>query len=144
VPSSNPHFDGDDDYVESQQVSQRKKNAKAQKKSKKAKRREKEETSLRQERIEAEKERREEREFRLAHQNQNKDIDAGLTNQLPSEGAKKSCNTCGGSFTPTEHRAHFRSDWHRYNQKLKMKGVSPIDENEFLMFDADAFFADDL
>lgn len=144
IPSSNPHLsdddDDDNDYVESQQVSQRKKNKKAQKKSKKAKRREKEETCLRQERIEAEKERREEREFRLAHQNQNKDKESGTT--TPSDGAKKRCNTCGGSFTPAEYRSHFRSDWHRYNQKLKLKGVSPIDENEFLMFDADAFFAD--
>jgi hypothetical protein len=52
----------------------------------------------------------------------------------------KAATLVGGSFTPTEYRAHFRSDWHRYNQKLKLKGLNPVDEKEFLMFDADAFF----
>lgn len=144
VGTANPYLDDDNDsdFEERQQVSQRKKNKNAQKKSKKAKRREKEEASLRQERIDADKIRREDREFRLAHEN--KDKESGTTSQESNDGSKRSCNTCGGLFTPAEYRAHFRSDWHRYNQKLKMKGVSPIDEKEFLMFDADAFFADDL
>jgi hypothetical protein len=29
----------------------------------------------------------------------------------------KSCHTCGGSFTSAQYRAHFKSDWHRYNVK---------------------------
>lgn len=34
------------------------------------------------------------------------------------------CQTCpGASFeTPEEQRAHFKSDWHRYNIKAKLKG----------------------
>lgn len=53
----------------------------------------------------------------------------------------RSCNTCGGSFAnAAEYRAHFRSDWHRFNQKLKVKGLPPVSEQEFLLCDADAFF----
>lgn len=53
----------------------------------------------------------------------------------------KSCNTCGGSFANgAAYRAHFRSDWHRFNQKLKIKGVPPVSEEEFLLCDADTFF----
>mmetsp|Transcript_25748 Transcript_25748/g.49052 ORF Transcript_25748/g.49052 Transcript_25748/m.49052 type:complete len:97 (-) Transcript_25748:215-505(-) len=55
-------------------------------------------------------------------------------------GSTKPCNTCGGAFTSGEYRMHFRSDWHRYNVKLKMKGVTPVCEKEFLLCDADAFF----
>ena len=54
---------------------------------------------------------------------------------------RKSCNTCGGSFEPSKYRAHFQSDWHRYNQKLKMKGITPIDESEFLTVDDAAFLS---
>jgi len=63
-----------------------------------------------------------------------------------SEEAAKSCNTCGGSFrTASEYRAHFRTDWHKFNQKLKLKGVPPVSYEEFQLCDADAFFgsADD-
>eukprot|EP00531_Pseudo-nitzschia_arenysensis_P010302 CAMPEP_0116139902 /NCGR_PEP_ID=MMETSP0329-20121206/13555_1 /TAXON_ID=697910 /ORGANISM="Pseudo-nitzschia arenysensis, Strain B593" /LENGTH=428 /DNA_ID=CAMNT_0003634967 /DNA_START=39 /DNA_END=1325 /DNA_ORIENTATION=+ len=57
---------------------------------------------------------------------------------------RKSCNTCGGFFdTPAEFRAHFKSDWHRFNQKLKMKGCTPVSEKEFLMCDSDTFFTSD-
>jgi ribosome maturation protein SDO1 len=59
---------------------------------------------------------------------------------------RKSCNTCGGSFdTPAAYRAHFKSDWHRFNQKLKLKGAAPVSEQEFLLCDADmTFFGDDM
>eukprot|EP00934_Nitzschia_sp_Nitz4_P003562 Nitzschia sp. Nitz4//scaffold54_size114964//30654//32180//NITZ4_003841-RA/size114964-processed-gene-0.180-mRNA-1//-1//CDS//3329554321//3552//frame0 len=60
---------------------------------------------------------------------------------------RKSCNTCGGSFdTPAAYRAHFKSDWHKFNQKLKLKGVAPISEQEFFVCDAESFFgtSDDL
>jgi ribosome maturation protein SDO1 len=54
---------------------------------------------------------------------------------------RKSCNTCGGFFdSAADYRAHFRSDWHRFNQKLKMKGAAPISEKEFLLCDSDTFF----
>jgi len=135
---SKPYLDSDDD-AEVQQVSSRKKNKQAQKKSKKANRREKEETSLRLERMEAEKVRREEREFRLGRQGKSEsEAEPGVS--TANDASRKSCNTCGGSFTPAGYRVHFRSDWHRYNMQLKMKGIAAIDEKEFLMFDADAFF----
>lgn len=142
----------------------RKKNKKAAKKSKKAKRREKEEASIREERIEAEKVRQEERAFRLGNTDGNgstnnnmnaseatammaQDVSCSLVGDGGSGGKpteamsdRKSCNTCGGSFSASQYRAHFRSDWHRYNVKLKMKGIAPIDEKEFLMSDSDAFF----
>lgn len=58
--------------------------------------------------------------------------------------SRKSCNTCGGSFdTPSEFRSHFKSDWHRFNQKLKMKGCIPVSEKEFLICDSDTFFSND-
>jgi ribosome maturation protein SDO1 len=131
-------------------TSSRKKNKQAQKKSKKAKRREKEEASLRQARIDAENSRREERESRLLasssimnegkQQQQHPHPQDGSMEK--EEGSCKSCNTCGGSFTPAQYRVHFRSDWHRYNIKLKMKGLAAVDEKEFLMVDSDAFFDD--
>ena len=53
----------------------------------------------------------------------------------------KSCNTCGGAFLSTaDYRAHFRSDWHRFNQKLKLKGQTPVSEEEFKLCDAETFF----
>jgi ribosome maturation protein SDO1 len=53
----------------------------------------------------------------------------------------KSCNTCGGSFpSVSAYRAHFRSDWHRFNQKLKLKGIPAVSEEEFRLCDAEAFF----
>mmetsp|Transcript_10366 Transcript_10366/g.12576 ORF Transcript_10366/g.12576 Transcript_10366/m.12576 type:complete len:453 (+) Transcript_10366:41-1399(+) len=52
----------------------------------------------------------------------------------------KSCTTCGGSFkTSVEYRAHFKSDWHRYNLKLKMAGQPVVSEEEFAV-DAQDFF----
>jgi ribosome maturation protein SDO1 len=55
--------------------------------------------------------------------------------------SRKSCNTCGGGFdTPAAYRTHFKSDWHRFNQKLKLKGAAPISEQEFLLCDSDNLF----
>lgn len=52
----------------------------------------------------------------------------------------KSCVTCGGCFpTAGEHRAHFKSDWHRYNLKLKLANQPTVTEAEFAI-DADGFF----
>ena len=65
------------------------------------------------------------------------------TNGNASAGDRKSCNTCGGSFdSAAAYRAHFKSDWHRFNQKLKLKGAAPISEQEFLLCDSDTFFKD--
>jgi ribosome maturation protein SDO1 len=53
----------------------------------------------------------------------------------------KSCNTCGGSFANTaDYRAHYRSDWHRYNQTLLLKGIAAVSEREFQLCDQESFF----
>ena len=58
-----------------------------------------------------------------------------------SSDSRKSCNTCGGFFdSAAAYRSHFKSDWHKYNQKLKMKGIAPVSEKEFIMCDNDTFF----
>lgn len=63
--------------------------------------------------------------------------------KISDQSSRKSCNTCGGSFdTTSDFREHFKSDWHRFNQKLKMKGCMPVSEKEFLMCDSDTFFSD--
>jgi hypothetical protein len=45
------------------------------------------------------------------------------------------CNLClGASFTDVhEQRAHFRSDWHRYNVKMRLNDAAsqPVTEPEF-------------
>ena len=120
-------------------MNSRKQNKKAQKKSKKAKRREKEELAAKEARLEAERLRREERESRLGH-SENDPVagDDARSNDTDT----KSCNTFGGSFSVAQYRTHFRSDWHRYNIKLKMKGIKPVSEKEFQLCDMDAFFDD--
>jgi ribosome maturation protein SDO1 len=45
-----------------------------------------------------------------------------------------SCNACASSFESSEaHRAHHRTDWHRYNLKLRAKGgeFHPRSSDEF-------------
>lgn len=42
------------------------------------------------------------------------------------------------------YREHFKSDLHRYNLKLKMKGAPPVSEEEFRLVDAEDFFHSDL
>lgn len=51
----------------------------------------------------------------------------------------QSCNTCGGSFHDTkEYRDHFKSEWHRFNLKRKMKNLPLItSEIEFLQLSVD-------
>lgn len=139
VENGSEENDTDDEVI----ATTRKKNKKAAKKSKKAKRREKEEASIRQERVEAEKSRQIERNFRLGLDSQGKkpeSVECANPEKGDEGGLKKTCNTCGGSFNPSQYRSHFRSDWHRYNMKLKMKGIAPVEENEFLLIDSDAFF----
>ena len=50
----------------------------------------------------------------------------------PTTGSK-SCNIClGASFADVDdQRAHFRSDWHRYNVKLRLRGVDVVTESRF-------------
>lgn len=123
-------------------VNSRKAQKAAQKKSKKAKRREKEEQAEREQRIAAEKARQQERAERLgiAQDNAANGASENKVEGVVGGGDTKPCNTCGGAFMPGEYRSHFRSDWHRYNVKLKMKGVAAVSEKEFLLCDSDAFF----
>ncbi|KAG9412505.1 hypothetical protein AC1031_015419 [Aphanomyces cochlioides] len=51
----------------------------------------------------------------------------------------RACSTCGGNFADTaQYRDHFRSEWHRYNLKMKAKGSVVTDERSFLAMDAAA------
>ncbi|KIK48180.1 hypothetical protein CY34DRAFT_798560 [Suillus luteus UH-Slu-Lm8-n1] len=45
----------------------------------------------------------------------------------------RACNVChGATFADvTEQRSHFRSDWHRYNVKIRLRGGSPVTEPAF-------------
>lgn len=42
------------------------------------------------------------------------------------------CTTCQIAFELSEeHRAHYKSDWHRYNLKQKIRNRQTIDEPKF-------------
>ena len=45
----------------------------------------------------------------------------------------RSCNVCqGASFANVDdQRNHFRSDWHRYNVKLRLNGKDVVAESQF-------------
>ena len=45
----------------------------------------------------------------------------------------RSCNVCqGASFANVDdQRNHFRSDWHRYNVKLRLNGKEVVAETHF-------------
>jgi len=52
----------------------------------------------------------------------------------PSSGANsRACNVCiGATFIDVdEQRAHYRSDWHRYNVKTRLNGGKAVSENQF-------------
>lgn len=56
------------------------------------------------------------------------------TNSSTSSAAKKtkSCRTCGGSFVDiASFRAHYKTDWHRYNQKAKQKKMEILSAEKF-------------
>jgi len=55
-----------------------------------------------------------------------------------TEGGLKACNTCGGAFDSAGYRAHFRSEWHRFNLKAKLKNKRAIDEATFLALSVEA------
>ncbi|KAE9399862.1 hypothetical protein BT96DRAFT_965488 [Gymnopus androsaceus JB14] len=50
-----------------------------------------------------------------------------------STSATRACNICLGiAFLDIDQqRAHFRSDWHRYNVKNRLKGGQPVAESDF-------------
>jgi len=105
---------------------------KAPKKSKAARRRDKEDAQERAEearRAEARRlERAEARREKIAEHRR----DDALPPPPPPFQSKLTCNTCGGTFPdPAAHRAHFRSDWHRANLRLKLEGKPPVSEADF-------------
>ena len=51
----------------------------------------------------------------------------------PSASGARACNIClGAVFADVdEQRTHFRSDWHRYNVKMRMGGGNAVAEAHF-------------
>ena len=45
----------------------------------------------------------------------------------------RACNICQGvAFLDVDQqRTHFRTDWHRYNIKIRIKGGKPVSESAF-------------
>uniref|UniRef100_A0A7R9ZT03 C2H2-type domain-containing protein n=1 Tax=Craspedostauros australis TaxID=1486917 RepID=A0A7R9ZT03_9STRA len=80
-----------------------------------------------------------------AQTNKSKSKNKGKANKQPASSSggtnegRKSCNTCGGFFgSAAQYRSHFKSDWHKFNQKLKMKNCPTVSEEEFMICDSDA------
>lgn len=50
-----------------------------------------------------------------------------------SGASSRACNVClGAMFADVdEQRAHYRSDWHRYNVKVRLNGGAPVSESQF-------------
>lgn len=53
------------------------------------------------------------------------------------EKKSRQCSTCGGDFGTdmAKYREHFRSEWHRYNLKVKSKKMATVSEDEFNALD---------
>ncbi|KAF8845186.1 hypothetical protein BDN67DRAFT_962128 [Paxillus ammoniavirescens] len=53
--------------------------------------------------------------------------------QVAPTGSARGCNICfGAAFVGVdEQRSHFRSDWHRYNVKIRLRGGNPVTEPAF-------------
>ena len=127
---------GDSDSSDDEQPMSTKDKKKAARKSKKTARRALEKEEEIKAKVEKERERRSEREERL------KGGEAAVAAPVGggAAGGSKACTTCGGNFTMAAYRAHFKSDWHRYNLKLKGMGVGVVGEEEFREVDSDALF----
>jgi len=63
---------------------------------------------------------------------------SGALQHVAPLGGLKACNTCGGAFDAAAYREHFRSEWHRFNLKVKMKNKKPINEAQFLALSVEA------
>ncbi|KAF9245288.1 hypothetical protein BU15DRAFT_85621 [Melanogaster broomeanus] len=53
--------------------------------------------------------------------------------QIAQTGSARGCNIClaAAFFDVDEQRLHFRSDWHRYNVKIRLSGGNPVTESAF-------------
>jgi hypothetical protein len=65
-----------------------------------------------------------------------------LSSQTASIQGSRACNVClGAAFLDVEEqRAHFRSDWHRYNVKIRLRGGKPVSELDFAKLVDSAYF----
>src|SRR5712671_6361483 len=56
-----------------------------------------------------------------------------FASQTATTHGSRACNVCiGATFQDVEEqRAHFRSDWHRYNVKIRLRGGKPVSEVDF-------------
>jgi hypothetical protein len=61
--------------------------------------------------------------------------DPVVENTAPTVNGSRACNICHGStfVGVDEQRTHFRSDWHRYNVKLRLGGGRPVTESDFAL-----------
>jgi hypothetical protein len=61
------------------------------------------------------------------------EVDKAKPSEDLPENSGRNCNTCpdANHSSLEEQRAHFRSDWHQYNVKLKMAQKSPVSSAEF-------------
>lgn len=68
------------------------------------------------------------------------------TKILDTEGVKHSllglhCTCCQIAFELfEEHRAHYKSEWHRYNLKQKIRNKQTIDEPKFLALESNLIY----
>lgn len=55
---------------------------------------------------------------------------SGIVDQTGSDSI--TCSFCKINFTDSaQQRQHYKSDWHRYNLKQKLKSLEPISEENF-------------
>lgn len=70
--------------------------------------------------------------------------ETGAWQKASAGGKRLACNTCRVDFEDAKgYREHYRTDWHRYNLKLKEKGGGPVGEKEFEIVDSDDIFFQD-
>ncbi len=60
----------------------------------------------------------------------------------PTLTSSRACNICNGAtfLDVAEQRNHYRSDWHRYNVKIRLSGGSAVNESEFAQLVDGTFF----
>jgi hypothetical protein len=65
-----------------------------------------------------------------------------LSPQAASIHGSRACNVClAATFLDVEEqRGHYRSDWHRYNVKIRLRGGKPISEADFAKLVDSAYF----
>lgn len=61
------------------------------------------------------------------------ELNPSIAQEPQTTANSRACNIClGVTFTDVDaQREHFRSDWHRYNVKLRINGAQPVAEADF-------------